>query len=151
MSAEPVARPVVGFRAWTFGADARLRPVDFGASVVDAWAVGATSAVCTTSHPAPDAACTCGLHAQHALPAGADSPWRVLGAVQLWGRVVVHERGLRAAHARPLALLDEPGAHRPDLRRATADRHGIPLLDRAELLAYAGWYGDAALGFSAAA
>jgi hypothetical protein len=142
VSAEPVARPVVGFREWSFDDAGRLRPVEFGAGVLDAWSAGATRAACTRAHAAPDPACTCGLHARRALPARAGSPWRVLGAVVLWGRIVVHETGLRAAWARPVALLDEPGAHAPLLRRRAADRHMVPLLERGELEAYARWHGD---------
>jgi hypothetical protein len=151
MRAEPVARAVAGFREWTFGPDAQLRPVEFGTAFLDAWAAGVTTARCPRGHAPPHPGCTCGLHAHTDLPARAGSPWRVLGAVVLWGRVVVHEHGLRAEHARPVALLDEAGAHRPDLRRAAAGRHGIPLLPRDELLAYVEWHGDRVVPLAGAA
>jgi hypothetical protein len=151
MTAEPVARAVAGFRAWTFGPDAQLRPVEFGAAFLDAWAPGVTTAWCSRGHAAPDPGCTCGLHAHTDLPARAGSPWRVLGAVVLWGRVVVHEHGLRAEHGRPVALLDEPGAHAAELRRAAAEAYGIPLLGRAELLAYVQWHGDRIVPLAGAA
>jgi hypothetical protein len=62
-----------------------------------------------------------------------------------WGRIVECERGFRAQYARPVALLD---AENPlDLRKrkraaVAADEYAIPLLERDELVAYAGWHGE---------
>jgi hypothetical protein len=63
-----------------------------------------------------------------------------------WGTIVECEIGFRARFARPLALLDvkHPDDMREQGRRAAvaADAYGIPLLQRDELIAYAGWYGE---------
>jgi hypothetical protein len=78
------------------------------------WAVeGETLARCESAHEAPDLACGCGIHAAREPSAvlsylrGRDEPGtvaRVLGRVQLWGRVIEHEGGWRAERARPLEV-----------------------------------------------
>jgi hypothetical protein len=64
-----------------------------------------------SSHDAPHEDCSCGIHAARDPASvwtylhGRDDPQtvrRVLGRVLLWGRVVEHELGWRASHARPL-------------------------------------------------
>jgi hypothetical protein len=68
---------------------------------------------CPEPHPAPSAACTCGIHAaRDAAPVlpylrGRNDPGvvgRVLGRVLLWGTVIEHEHGWRAERAQPLEL-----------------------------------------------
>jgi hypothetical protein len=55
----------------------------------------------------------------------------VIGAVALWGRVVEHECGYRAQHARPVALLDGYAA------QDVADVYGVPLLSADQLVVFA--------------
>lgn len=58
-------------------------------------------------HTAPARDCGCGLHAAkdpRLLPTVRDGPVSVVGTVGLWGRVIEHEHGYRAALAYPLAL-----------------------------------------------
>ena len=78
------------------------------------WPVdGETVARCEVEHEAPDVVCGCGIHAAREASAvlsylrGRDEPGtvaRVLGRVQLWGRVIEHEGGWRAERARPLEV-----------------------------------------------
>ena len=64
--------------------------------------------------PAPD--CTCGLYSMHPWPEqtsevahsilyGSDLAIPVMGIVEAWGRIEVHEDGIRAEYARPHALV----------------------------------------------
>jgi len=108
------AEPLIGWRVWcVVETKAGLRL----ASVIHdhEWPVGSeTVARCEAAHDAPDLECACGIHAAREPAAvlsylrGRDDPWtvaRVLGRVQLWGRVVEHEGGWRAERAYPLDFL----------------------------------------------
>ena len=64
--------------------------------------------------PAPD--CTCGLYSMHPWPeqtseiarsllGGSDLAIPVMGIVEAWGRIEVHEDGFRAEYARPHSLV----------------------------------------------
>lgn len=101
-----------GWRAWTLRYDSRigfaLGPVFHRGAL---WSPGVpTAAVCggsSDAHAAPDPACGCGLHAAKGpelLPTVRDAPVAVVGTVDLWGRVIEHERGYRAALAYPRSL-----------------------------------------------
>jgi hypothetical protein len=68
---------------------------------------------CESDHAAPREDCACGIYAARDPAAilsylrGRDEPAtvaRVLGRVQLWGRVIEHEAGWRAERARPLEV-----------------------------------------------
>lgn len=72
-------------------------------------------------HPVPDEDCTCGIYAvktlsllveENAIASCRRLDWiqdrLVLGAVDLWGKVVIHERGYRAQFARPTQLWANP-------------------------------------------
>ena len=111
MSAPDYAEALIGWRVWcVVETRAGLRL----ASVIHehAWPVAhETVARCDNGHEAPDPACACGIHAAREPAAvlsylhGRDEPRtvaRVLGRVQLWGRVVEHEGGWRAERAYPL-------------------------------------------------
>src|SRR5437870_5277691 len=56
----------------------------------------------------PEPACSCGIYAYHDIApmtrALREEPYMFGGAVLCWGRIVIHPEGLRAQHARPLAL-----------------------------------------------
>ncbi len=164
MSAEPVAQPIVGFRRWgarrgalysgIFVADRfmpnpalrmvapRVRPVPWPLEedrVAKCFALA--------GHEAPNRDCTCGFAAYYELPAEPDmpAPEAVWGVIAAWGHVVECERGFRAQFARPLALLkqrypDDP--YERGRRLENADAYAIPLLERDDLIAYAGWHGE---------
>ncbi len=105
-----LAEPLMAWRAWTLagtrtGDDVRLRPIAGDGRPwpprAPAWAACARH----RGHAVPDPWCTCGLHA---VP-GPDALRRtrdpaVLGTVALWGRVIEHDAGWRAAFAYPQRL-----------------------------------------------
>ncbi|MGI8802308.1 MAG: hypothetical protein ACR2KV_09075 [Solirubrobacteraceae bacterium] len=165
MTLEPVAQPLVGFRRW----GARRGGLYSGIFVAHrfvpnpALAMIAPRAMPTPwptdhdrhakcfalgGHDAPARLCGCGYSAYYALPPEPDlpAPEAVWGAVVAWGRIVECERGFRAEYARPLALYERPspldrGEGGRRLERV-AERYGLPLLGRDELVAYAGWHGE---------
>jgi hypothetical protein len=146
---EPVAAAYVGFRHWHVDGG---RLFSIGRHPLDdvecpsgaggfgriEWPVSGLTALPCRDGPAPGFGCSCGVYATSDLrdPGAA---WRsgphyerhVIGAVALWGRVVEHETGYRAQHARPVALLEGYGAQR------VADRYGVPLLSAGELVVFA--------------
>jgi hypothetical protein len=114
------AEPIEGWRTWNLSADRPagplLHPVGPG---VDAWRpghpprarCGATPflSLIRPTHEAPDPNCTCGIYAARSLeeierPRPAWPPPPVVGTVTLWGRIMEHERGWRAAFAYPSRL-----------------------------------------------
>lgn len=165
MTVEPVAQPLVGFRRWGARHGAlysgifvagrfmpnpalrmvapRVRPVPWPHDedrVAKCFALG--------GHDAPHRDCNCGFAAYYDLPAEPEmpAPEAVWGVIAAWGRVVECEHGFRARFARPIALLkhrypDDVYERGRRLENA-ADAYEIPLLERAELLAYAGWHGE---------
>jgi hypothetical protein len=163
VSAEPVAEPLVGFRQWgsrrgglysgifvsgRFVPNPALSMVAPRAAP-SPWPAGEDrSAKCfaVRGHEAPHRDCRCGYAAYYALPDEPDLPARqaVWGAVVSWGRIVECERGFRAQYARPVALLDcdNPFDPKGKSRKLAAERYGIPLLPREELVAYAAWHGE---------
>jgi hypothetical protein len=146
---EPVAAAYVGFRHWHVE-HGRLfsigrHPLDdvdcpsgAGAFGRVQWPVSGLTALPCRDGPAPALDCSCGVYATSDLR-DPGTAWRsgphyarhVIGAVALWGRVVEHETGYRAQHARPIALLDGYEARR------VADAYGVPLLSADELVVFA--------------
>jgi hypothetical protein len=146
---EPVAAAYVGFRHWHVDGG---RLFSIGRHPLDdvdcpsgaggfgriEWPVSGLTALPCRDGPSPTLDCSCGVYATTDLrdPGAA---WRsgphyehhVIGAVALWGRVVEHESGYRAQHARPLALLDGYGA------QDVADVYGVPLLSADDLVVLA--------------
>lgn len=113
--------PIDGWRLWRLGLGADVRPtlLAAGSGGPDAWVPRrAARARCYVPallrrtrrpHEAPDPRCVCGIHASRALgdtprdaPAYPTPP--VAGTVALWGRVIEHERGWRAAFGYPSRL-----------------------------------------------
>jgi hypothetical protein len=165
MSAELVAEPLVGFRRWGARRGALYSGIFVAGRFVPNPALGMIAprvrpvpwptdedrvAKCFAlrGHDAPQRDCNCGFSAYYELPAEPElpAPEAIWGAIAAWGRVIECERGFRAQFARPIALLDR---HNPDDRRErgrravrASDAYGIPLLEPAELIAYAGWYGE---------
>ena len=108
--AESLAEPIVAWRAWTIagssdGSIVRLLPI---AGDRRPWPVRRpVVAACTRGrgHAVPGLSCTCGVHATRDL----DTLRRTrdpsaIGTVALWGRVVEHELGFRAAAGYPQRL-----------------------------------------------
>jgi hypothetical protein len=117
---ERSVEPITGWRVWDLSDSAPggplLHPVGSG---VDIWPPGRpVEARCGASplltwsrrpHDAPDPACRCGIHGARSLeeierPRPAYPPPTVVGSVSLWGRVIEHERGWRAAFGYPSRL-----------------------------------------------
>ena len=163
--AELVAEPIVGFRRWGAVRGSLYSGIFVAGRFVPNPALGMIAprarpvpwpttedrvAKCflLRGHDAPDRDCNCGFAAYYELPAEPElpAPEAVWGVIAAWGRVIECERGFRAQYARPIALLElpNPDDYREKRRRAAnaADAYGIPLLGRAELLAYAGWHGE---------
>ena len=117
---ERSVEPITGWRVWDLSDSSAggplLHPVGSG---VDIWPPGQpVEARCGASplltwtrrpHDAPDPTCRCGIHGARSLeeidrPRPAYPPPTVVGSVSLWGRVIEHERGWRAAFGYPSRL-----------------------------------------------
>ena len=131
-----LSEPVVGFRVW-LAIGRRLVALN-GVP----WAVGDNRAQCqggiSVVHEPPDARCRCGFYALHRPPS--PTPGFVVGAVLLWGRLEVHWDGVRASHARPLALSAASRISPPRLQ-AVAKRHAVPLVPAEHLEHFAAEHG----------
>jgi hypothetical protein len=143
---EPVAAPYVAFRHWNVDGDRLFSVGRHPLSDVSCpsgsawrgrieWPVDRLTALPCSAGPAPTLGCSCGVYATRALK-DPGRAWRncpryerhVIGAVALWGRVVEHEWGYRAQHARPVALLEGYGAER------IAETYGVPVLSADEIV-----------------
>lgn len=133
-----LAEPAIGFRRW------RVEGETLVALGGERWPAGDVRAVCRTgsAHPAPEDGCGCGLYAWHEVPDDVEPNNYVLGAVVGWGRLLVHEDGFRAEYARPIALALRTPEQRGS-RAPIAARYGLPVLDPAQLAAFAGEFGAA--------
>jgi len=119
-SVDILVEPVEGWRTWNLSLDTSGDPLLHSARPSsDVWLPRQPiEARCTASpilslfrrpHDAPNAACTCGIYAARSLesmdrPRPAWAPPPVVGTVSLWGRIVEHELGWRAAFAYPSRL-----------------------------------------------
>ncbi len=164
MSAEPVAQPLAGFRRWGSRRGGLYSGIFVAGRFVPNPALslvaprippspwprdraGPARCLAIRGHEAPYRDCLCGFYAYYTLPEEPDlpAPEAVWGAVVAWGRIVESEHGFRAQYARPVALLDcENPLDRRKTRRVAraAESYDIPLLERDELIAYAGWHGE---------
>jgi hypothetical protein len=146
-------RPVIGYREWVLIGDELISPL-----ARTAWTADPVRAECLpgcrtarnlwrepTAHdgPAPDPGCVCGIYAM-CTPGqlrGHDRFTVVRGAVALWGRIELHQRGMRAEYARIVALaLPRARSSEPVVRQA-ADRLGIPAVPAKSLEQVATAYG----------
>jgi hypothetical protein len=100
------------------------------------------------SHAAPHPDCSCGLYAYHDTDADHLETDPIVGIVQAWGALQVHEHGFRAEHLRVVALaLGEPVPGVAGERFAEAARRAsawwkVPLLVRDELAASLSEFGS---------
>jgi hypothetical protein len=120
--------PAIGFRTWrVYGTDRLLSPVSRDHRMRDHWMPGESfAAYCEAlGDGCPHCDCVCGVYAfrdlRH-LPS--PQPLHVTGAVALWGRIVEHELGFRAEHARPVALCEGYYAQQ------IADAYDLPVVSR---------------------
>ena len=147
MSWQPT-EPLIAYRSWKLPADGLL-PLTRGD---EPWEPGATRAACdgrpgTFDHPRDDVPhrdCTCGWYAHYRAPAiVACRGATVVGAIQVWGAIELHEDGLRAEHARPVAFTAP--VHDLALRTrlaAVAAEHSAIVVAPGELAAAASEFGS---------
>jgi hypothetical protein len=146
VTAPDLVAPVVAFRAWRVVAGQLLSPYipcRWDGPVMHAECYPANRALqfgrgwLDAPHDAPHPSCQCGIHAYHRPGAQAyygEFDW-VEGIVSVWGNIEVHREGLRAEHARVLALSRRPGA------QAISARLGVDLVERDDLETAAARYG----------
>ena len=134
---------VIGYRTWAADDKGQLWPLY---SQHRPWQAGANTASCDggnddSTHHAPGDSCNCGLYSMRRPlsewtgAASLRSGTLVCGAVASWGRIHVHDSGVRAEHACAVALAFPDGMS-PDgmaLLRRTADLYRIELAPLAEL------------------
>jgi len=131
--------PIVGFRQW------RLVAGEFTSMYDRAlWPGACITASCDRGHapdevPAKD--CSCGVYAYYdpcPRTASSATPDLIGGAVVVWGRIEAHIYGMRAKHARIVAV--ELPMSRWRKRRAVieaAERVGVPVVGHRALKAVA--------------
>jgi hypothetical protein len=105
-------------------------------------------------HQAPHPDCECGIYAYHrfgqvfnrrhlfgALMTTLNEkiPF-VVGAVQLWGKLEVHETGVRAQYAKPVLFIEHSMAH-PIVTLNVAKRYGIEVATQAGYQGIVGSHG----------
>lgn len=115
--------PVIGWRAWLIELRGTVSPYEYSllSCVKDQkiyrWPSGvAEAATCrvVSEHRAPVEGCSCGFYAFRRLEdliastKGSRGPG-VIGTVELWGKVVVADRGFRAQYAYPRELFVATG------------------------------------------
>jgi hypothetical protein len=150
VSAAPdLARAIVAFRSWRLAGGRLMSPFipcrwegrEIHAECYDAnrrlqrgvgWLV--------EPHDSPHEACQCGIYAYHTPGPRSwfgDAYW-CEGVVSAWGRIVVHDDGFRAEHARVEAVaIPRHAAYGAAAVRDAATRLGIPVIGHDELEIFA--------------
>jgi hypothetical protein len=146
-AAPDLIEPIAAFRSWRV-IDGRLRspylPVFWDERILEARCSSPGVPAGGAPHLAPEPACGCGIYAY--LEPDRDFPkidYRgVAGIVTLWGRIEVHDEGMRAEHAQieALALYARQSARQKSAIWAIADALGIDLIGLDEI-------GDAAVRY----
>lgn len=140
--APDLIRPIIGFRQWrvqrlegTWRLTALMSEV--------AWSHRVMTAHCPVgrhaSQETPAVGCTCGLYAWYRpspRTAALGFEW-VNGAVAMWGQIELHATGMRAQHARILALTTPLSPWKKRRMLETAEPLGVPLVPHRELVAVA--------------
>ena len=148
--------PIVGFRQWVVVGDEIYSPL-----ARTAWGDEPMQAECLarcrragglwrrpSQHggPAPDPECVCGIYALFAPEPlrRREQLSRVSGAVVVWGRLEIHEAGMRAEFARIVALALPSGRHRGAYRVVSglAERLGVQAVTARHIEAAALVHGD---------
>lgn len=146
MTAPDLAVPVIGFRSWRI-ADGALQspyiPCRWRGRVMHAACYDANRVLVRGEgwldepHASPHPDCRCGIYAYHrpGLRSYYGERWWCEGIVAAWGRIEVHEDGLRAEHARveALALLDRDDPRLVTTVEVIAARLGVPVVGTASL------------------
>jgi hypothetical protein len=152
-NAPDLTEPIVGFRKWRIHDGPSLWS-EFANSV---WQPGVMRARClqdqdhfphtprsapTQAHTgdAPQPYCRCGIYAWLTLPVmwcqpAYSEPATVIGAVRAWGRIELHEEGLRAQFVTPACFALPPGCEKR-LRRdvaLVARNFGVKVVSVSEL------------------
>ena len=140
-----LVEPVIGYREWVLIGEDLLSPL-----ARTPWTAGTMQAECLSScrgarglwreasahdGPAPDPGCVCGLYALFAPPRGSGRERLALvrGAVALWGRIELHERGMRAEFARIVTLALPRSRRTAEVVRESAERLEVQAVPAKEL------------------
>jgi hypothetical protein len=148
--------PIVGFRQWVVVGDEIYSPLartGWGGEPMQAQCLarcrragGLWRRPSEHGGPAPDPECVCGIYAlfEPETLRRRDRLSRVSGAVVVWGRLEVHETGMRAEFARIVALSLPGGRHRGADRvvGGLAERLGVQAVPARRIGAAALVHGD---------
>jgi hypothetical protein len=153
-AAPDLIEPVVGFRKWRVVRDhltSPYVPLRWDDAVIYARCFPANRSLLfgrgwlDEPHSAPHPRCKCGVYAWHRLPpaSAVPDPDRALGVVELWGRVEVHEDGMRGecVAIRALGYSPELGERHRNTMRSIAERLGVELGEERSLVQAARRYG----------
>jgi hypothetical protein len=143
-----------GLRCWRLGVD------DDGEYLTGAWqrvrwpCSGAwMEATCVkdTDHPAPEATCSCGVHAWHPRRWSARrilaTRHEVPGIVEAFGAIELQEDGFRAQWGKPYAFVVTPGRNAALVRRL-ARRYGVEVVEVESADALVAWCRERGLGMA---
>lgn len=134
--APDLAWPIVGFRQWRL-VDGVLKSMFVAGDWLDAEQHARCYAGCHGDWEIPAKFCSCGIYAYYdPVPRMASAGTRelVAGVVVLWGQIELHATGMRAEHARLVAL--ELPISRGRKRRAlatVAERLSVPAVSHRRL------------------
>ena len=94
--------------------------------------------------PAPDPACACGIYALFTprRPNGRERLALVRGAVVVWGRIELHQRGMRAEFARIVTLALPASRRHADAVAQVAERLDVEAVPARDLPAAVLAYGE---------
>jgi hypothetical protein len=149
-TAPDLAAAVVAFRSWRLAGERLMSPF-----IPCRWQGRVMHAACFDAnrgltrgvgwldepHEPPDELCQCGIYAYHTPGPRSwfgEAYW-CEGVVSAWGRLVVHNDGFRAEHARVEALAVPDGLRllgAEQVRRAAANL-GVPVVEHDELEPFA--------------
>ena len=148
--APDLVAPVVAFRSWRLAGERLMSPFipcRWDGRVMHASCFDANRSLTRgvgwldEPHESPHEACQCGIYAYHTPGPRSwfgEAYW-CEGVVSAWGRLVVHNDGFRAEHARVEALAVPeplPAGAAAQVERAAAGL-GVPVIPHGELEAFA--------------